>query len=580
MKSFDIIRSFMKPYWKSIAVGSCFLVISNLLHVFLPSFIGQAIDLLGKGFSYGALYRICVIIIVLEALKSIAQFFMRYSIIGASWNIENDIRKNVFRHLLHLPPAYFTKMRTGDIIARITNDLTAARMMFGPAVMYSMNVIVLVPLAVVFMFSKDAELTLYSLFPLPFIALMMNILGRKIHKNFITVQESYSDISAHVQENFNGIGVIKAFVRERSELTKLWKLSRTYVDNNCLVIRLQSIMFPLLNMLVSSSIILLLWLGGRKVAMGGTTIGVLVSLIMYIGLLVWPSIALGWVIAIFQRGIASMHRIQEILSEETEPGDGGEVHERLIGAITVRDLNFSYNGDYDVLKNVSFTVKPGMTVAVTGRTGSGKSTLLDILSGNYRVPRGMVFMDGVDVNDLQLSQLRSSIALVPQETFLFSETVAENIAFGNEHADDEAVRRSAALAAVADEIESFPDRYETLLGERGVTVSGGQRQRIAIARALISDTPMVFFDDSLSHVDTKMEKIILRNLKEVVKGKTALIVTQRLDAVRDADNILYMKDGCILEHGTHEELMNENGEYAALYREQKSIEALEEQDIR
>jgi ATP-binding cassette subfamily B protein len=486
----------------------------------------------------------------------------------------------MFDHLLNLPAAFFDRTRTGDIIARSTNDLTAVRMMFGPAIMYTMNAVALTPLAIAFMFSKNSVLALYALIPFPIIALIMHRLGKKIHMYFIKVQESYSDISAHVQENLDGIKVIKAYVTEDRELEQLKRLSLTYVDNNRSVIHLQSVMFPLLDVLASAGVIIVLWKGGNMVIAKETSLGVLVSLVMYIGLLVWPAVAFGWVIAIFQRGVASLHRIQEIFEEKPEPqGISSEIN-RLKGHITIQNLQFSFDDINTVLSGLSFKVKPGMKIAVVGRTGSGKSTLLGILTGNYQAQRECIFYDGVDINDIPLSTLRSSLAYIPQESFLFSDTIAENISFGKEGAGYDEIRRAAVLAAVADEIESFPKSYDTILGERGITVSGGQRQRITIARALISDAPIFFFDDSLSNVDTVTEKSILDIIKKKTADKTAIIVTQRLGAIQDCDEILYMKDGRIAERGTHVELMELNGEYAALYHEQESIESLENSNIK
>ena len=576
MHEFSLVRSFAGRHWKSIAIGSFFVVITNLLHVFLPSLIGQSVDLLSNNFSFRKLYFIVALILIIELGKGISRFFMRYIIIGASWRIENDIRERMFDHLLKLPVAYYNKTRTGDIIARISNDLTATRMMFGPAVMYSMNAMVLLPLVIIFMLSRDVGLTFYATIPFPFIAIIMYQLGKKIHKHFMKVQESYSDISSHIQENLNGIKVIKAFAREVSELNKLKNLSRRYADNNYKVIQIQSLMFPLLDVFASAGIIFLLWIGGKKILAGEITIGVVVSMVMYIGQLIWPSIALGWVIAIFQRGLASTKRIQEILDEEPENQDVADNVSPLTGNITVRNLDFSYNRNYNVLSGISFDIKQRSTVGIVGRTGSGKSTLLSILSGIYSVKRGSVFYDGIDIHDIPLSSLRSSIALVPQETFLFSDSIAENISFGRDEADKDAVQRTAVLASIAEEIELFPDGYDTILGERGATISGGQRQRIAIARALFSNAPIIFFDDSLSNVDTSTEKTILNNLKKITGDKTAIIVTQRLAAIKDSDEILYLKNGKIFERGTHETLMELDGEYAALYREQETIDALED----
>ncbi len=574
MQDISIIRSFIGKQWKSFAFGSCFVIITNLLHVYLPSFVGKAVDILHGNFSFILLYRICGLILLIEFVKGVSRFIMRYIIIGASWKIENDIRNRVFNHLLKLPAAYFNRTRTGDIIARVTNDLTAVRVMIGPAVMYLMNAVILLPLAIIFMLYKDIELTVYAVIPFPFIVVVMYWLGKRIHKNFIKVQELYSDISAHVQEDLNGVQVIKAFVREYSELNKLKQLSRKYVDNNRKVIQLQALMFPLMDVFASAGVIILLWFGGKKVIAGETTIGIIVSLIMYVGILVWPSIALGWVTAMFQKGMASTKRIQEILDEVPESQDDVDIP-LLKGNISVRNMDFSYNGKFPVLKGISLEIKQGNMVSIVGRTGSGKSTLLGILSGIYSIGYGNVYYDGMDINDIPLSCIRSSIALTPQETFLFSDTIAENISFGREGANRDTIKRAAVLASIANEIELFPNGYESILGERGINVSGGQRQRIAIARSLISDAPIIFFDDSLSNVDTVTEKVILNNIKEIIKGKTSLIVTQRVGAIKGADEILYMKDGCITERGNHDSLMELDGEYAALYREQESIESLD-----
>lgn len=589
MRDFPLLISFIGKRWKTLAIGSLFAVATNILQVFVPSYVGRAIDLL-KGtpdfalqnpgtpqtlFPFGDLYRIIGIIVLIECAQGVSRFLMRYIMIGASWKVENDLRIRLFEHLLHLPLPFYQTTRTGDLVARFTNDLSAVRMMMGPAIMYSLNSAVLLPAALVFMFSKSVELTLYALVPFPFLAYLLNRMGKRIHASFIKVQESYSDISAHVQENLNGIHVVKAYVLEGKEREKLIGLSSSYVENNRRIIRLQAFMWPLLDIFSSAGVILILWLGARRVAAGEASLGTIVSFILYIGLLAWPSIALGWVVAIFQRGMASARRIQEILDVEREREEPDSDLTPLSGEIAVRGLTFSYDGEHQALADISFTLRPGSTLAVVGRTGSGKSTLLGVLTGSYTIPRGSVFYDGIDINDIPLERLRSSIAYVPQETFLFSETVAENIAFGRNDADMESVRYAAELAVIHSEIEAYPGKYETLLGERGITVSGGQRQRIAIARAFISRAPILFLDDSLSSVDTITENAILRNLSKVIRGRTVVVVTQRLGAVRNADLILYMRDGRIVEHGIHYDLMALGGEYAALYTEQESIESLE-----
>ncbi|MDP2982381.1 MAG: ABC transporter ATP-binding protein [Candidatus Latescibacter sp.] len=578
MTDFAIIRSFIEKRWKAFLVGSVFVVVTNILDVFIPSYVGKAIDIIRSHFAFSDLYRVVGLIFVIQTVKGITRFFMRYIIIGASWKAENDVRKRLFNHLLRLPLPFYNSSRTGDLIARLTNDLTAVRMMIGPAVMYTMNALVLLPAALVFMFAKDVQLTLYALIPFPFLAFLINRVGRRIHTGFTRVQESYSDISAHIQENLNGIQVVKAYVLEQKELEKLRELSEGYVKNNRYIIRLQSIMWPLLDIFSSLGLILVLWIGAHKVISGQTSLGTIVAFILYIGLLAWPAIALGWVVAIFQRGTASARRIQEILDVEQERPDADPDTTPLHGAVSVQNLHFSYNGDREAIESVSFEVKPGGTLAIVGRTGSGKSTLLNLLTGTFSIPRGIIFYDGMDINDISLTRLRSSIAYVPQETFLFSETVAENIAFGKEGADMESIKNAARLAAIDEEIAAYPAGYYTVIGERGITVSGGQRQRIAIARAFISDAPILFLDDSLSSVDTVTEMTILRNVHDVIRNKTAIIITQRLGAIRNADEILYMSDGKIIERGTHESLMRLNGEYAALYNEQEAIESLDPAD--
>ena len=578
MGDIRLVLSFIGKRWKAITFGSLFVVATNLLNVLIPSLIGRAVDLLNADFAMRTLIRLSVFMLAIEFSKGIFRFLMRYIIIGNSWKIENDLRLRLYSHLLKLPLPYYSRTRTGDIVARLTNDLTAVRMMVGPAVMYTINALVLLPATLVFMFTIDAKLALYSIIPFPFIAIMINRVMHTLHHDFKLVQESYSDISAHVQENLNGIATVKAYVREHYELGSLRALSLDYVWKNRRVIKLQSIFNPLLDVMASTGVLIVLWLGAYKVAAGEASLGTIVSLVMYIGLLVWPSIALGWVLAMFQRGTASAHRIKEILDETPERQDSEQSPELLQGGITVKSLTFAYNGDADVLHDISFDLKPGGTLAVVGRTGSGKSTLISILSGAYDVECGMVFFDDQDINDLSLTQLRASISLVPQETFLFSETVAENIEFGKEGADMDKIRKAAALASIEAEIDTFPENFQTRLGERGFTVSGGQRQRIAIARALVSDAPILLFDDCLANVDIATEMKILTNIRQVIRDKTAIIVTQRLGAITDADEIIYMKHGVVTERGTHDELMALDGEYAALYREQESIIILGDKD--
>ncbi len=570
------IARFLRPHRGTLAAGALFVAVTNVMQALIPLIVGKAVDILLARGGFRPVILLGGLILGLAVAKGLTQFAMRYLIIGVSWRIENDIRLDVFRHLLRLPLSFYNRTRTGDIVARLTNDLMAVRMMIGPAVMYTINLCVLGPVVLAFMVWQDRELAFWSVLPFPLIAVIIYFAGHSIHQRFKKVQESYSDMSAHIQENLSGIQVVRSYVTEQSELTVLDRLSRGYIEHNRGVIRLQSVFYPSLELLVSAAIVLVLWIGGGQVAAGHTSLGTIVSFIMYLSLLVWPSIALGFVIALFQRGSASVKRIAELLEEPPERRGGPESGEPpLSGDIEVRDLHFAYDGG-EVLHGISFRVRSGETLAVVGRTGSGKSTLLNVLSGAYDPPAGTVFFDGSDAADIPLDRLRRSISYVPQEAFLFSETIEENIAFGNRDADLDAVKRTARIAAVADEIESFPEGYLTMLGERGIAVSGGQRQRIAIARAIISDAPILFFDDCFANVDTRTEAAILANVKQAVAGKTALIVTQRLGAIRDADRIVYLRNGRIAEQGTHDDLMALDGEYAALFREQESLDKLED----
>lgn len=574
----SVLWTFIRNRWRTIIVGFVFVTITNLLNVLVPSYIGRGIDLLRSDFTRNQLFHLCGSMLAIGVFMGISRFLMRYIIIGASWRLEGDSRKVLFDHILKLPVSYYSRARTGDIIARFTNDLTAVRAMIGPAIMYSMNALILMPLALAYMISLDAELALYAVLPFPFLAVMMNRVGHAIHRRFRRVQESYSDISAHVQEDLTGIRLVKSYARESHELNTLRNLSLDYLEQNRGVIHLQSLAFSFLDVLASMGIILVLWIGGGKVISGKTSLGTIVSMIMYVNMLVWPSIALGWVVAVLQRGLASAGRIMDVLDEQEERQDDTTEITPLDGAISVKGLTFSYDGETPDIADISFDLKPGGMLALVGRTGSGKSTILSLLTGAHPIDRGVIFYDGVDINDISLDRLRSSLSLVPQETFLFSETVSENIAFGNENADDEMIHRAAEYAAIHETIDSFPDRYETRLGERGISVSGGQRQRLTIARAIVSEAPILFFDDCLSSVDTEKEMTILENLKKVTSNRTSIIVTQRLGAITGADEILYLRDGRIVERGTHKELMDLDGEYAALYSEQESLEIMEDSD--
>jgi len=471
-------------------------------------------------------------------------------------------------------------------MARATNDLNAVRMLLGPAIMYSANTIVFTAGALVFMLSISPKLTLYAFLPLPIVSITIQYFGRKIHERFERIQAMFSDISARAQENFSGARVIRAYVQEEAEIAAFEAANQEYIKRSLKLVRLMGMLWPTLETMLGLAIVLVLWLGGREVISGRITVGGFVAFNTYMVQLTWPIIALGWVINIFQRGTASMGRINEILVEkpEIEDSDAIKIENRtgespvttqILGEIEFRHLNFSYNST-PVLHDVSLRIPAGSSLAIVGPTGSGKTTLVSLIPRIYDAEPGTVLIDGVPIREYPIASLRRNLGFVPQETFLFSETVRENIAFGKENASDEEVRAAARAANIAEEIESFPDQYRTLVGERGITLSGGQKQRTAIARAIVRDPRILILDDALASVDTHTEDKILNHLREIMQGRTTIFISHRVSTVRNADRIAVLHAGRIVELGTHDELVAKDGYYTDLYNKQLLEEELAE----
>ena len=574
---------YLKKYRASYIVGTICVFFNNGIWILFPLVIRRAIndlnDVKSGGITAHKLLVYSFLLLAVAGTKGIFQFLTRWIVIGVSRDIEFDLRNDLFLHLEGLSYGFYQRTRTGDIMARATNDLNAVRMLLGPAIMYSANTIVFTAGALAFMLAISPKLTLYAFLPLPVVSIAIQYFGRRIHERFERIQAMFSDISARAQENFSGVRVIRAYVQEEAEVAGFEKSNREYIARSLKLVRLMGMLWPTLETMLGLAIVLVLWLGGREVLQGRINVGDFVAFNTYMVQLTWPIIALGWVINIFQRGTASLGRIHQLMQERAEitdaPGVIASSRSHLTGDVEFRDLNFAYNG-VPVLQDINLHIPAGTSLAIVGPTGSGKTTLVNLIPRVYDAAPGSVLIDGKPVREFALADLRRNIGFVPQETFLFSETIRENIAFGVQNATDDEIRWAADAANIATDIESFPDQYTTMVGERGITLSGGQKQRTAIARALIRNPRILVLDDALSSVDTQTEDKILNHLRQVMKGRTTIFISHRVSTVRNADRIAVLHGGRIVELGTHEELLALNGYYTDLYNKQLLEEELAE----
>src|ERR1700756_4123450 len=580
-KSLRPLYPYLKKYRRGFMVGTLCVLLLNGIAVQSPQVIRVALDYLQKGGrSSQKLVFYALLLLAVAVTKGIFQFLTRWIVIGVSRDVEFDLRNDLFEHLESLPYSYYQKTRTGDIMARATNDLNAVRMLLGPAIMYSANTIVFTAGALAFMVGISPKLTIWAFLPLPIVSIVLQYFGRRIHERFERIQAMFSDISARAQENFSGVRVIRAYGQEKAEIAGFETSNREYIARSLKLVRLMGMLWPTLETMLGLAIVLVLWLGGREVLQNRINVGDFVAFNTYMVQLTWPIIALGWVINIFQRGTASLGRIHQLMLEKPEITDAPNVHvptsdEQLIGDIEFRNLQFAYDG-VPVLHDINLQIPAGSSLAIVGPTGSGKTTLVSLIPRIYDVEAGMVLVDGKSVRDYPLAFLRRNIGFVPQETFLFGETIRENIAFGVTDATDEGGQWAADAANIASEIEDFPEQYKTIVGERGITLSGGQKQRTAIARALIRNPRILILDDALFSVDTQTEDKILNHLREVMQGRTTIFISHRVSTVRNADRIAVLHGGRIVELGTHEELLARNGYYTDLYNKQLLEEELAE----
>ncbi len=601
LKNLRPLLPYVKRYRWAYIAGTIFVFLTNGIWILFPKVLGRAADDLHGGVTQHKLLLYAGLLLAVAVSKGIFQFLTRWIVIGVSRDIEFDLRNDLFARLEDLSYSFYQRNRTGDIMARATNDLNAVRMLLGPAIMYSANTLVYTAGALAFMVSISPWLTLFTFLPLPAVSIVIQTFGRRIHERFERIQAMFSDISARAQENFSGARLIRAYVQEEAEIEAFERENQEYIRRSLKLVRLMGMLWPTLELMLGCAVVLVLWLGGREVISGlatrtlitnlGTgnpgvrttlhlsgsmTVGDFVSFSTYMMQLTWPIIALGWVINIFQRGTASLARINEIMLEKPAIQDSpGAKDIDITGDLEFRGLNFDYEGK-PVLHDVNLHVPAGSSLAIVGPTGSGKTTLVSLIPRIYDAEPGMVLIDGRPIRDYSLASLRRNIGFVPQETFLFSDRIRENIALGVESATDSEIHNAADAANIAADIESFPEGYETVVGERGITLSGGQKQRTAIARALIRNPRILVLDDALSSVDTHTEDKILNHLRDVMKGRTTIFISHRVSTVRNADRIAVLHGGRIVELGTHDELLSLNGYYSDLYNKQLLEEELAE----
>ncbi len=582
MPQFRRLLGYALRYRRDFLIGLACVIVTRAIMLASPAVLGYAIDDLRRGITPGKLALYGVALLAIGLVGGVFLFLMRRVLIGASRDIEYDMRNDFFGHLEKLPLSYFQAHRTGDLMSRATNDLNAVRMMIGPAVMYSASTILTFVVALSRMLAIDARLTLWSLVPLPFVSISVKFFGSAIHKRFEQIQAQLSEISAVTQEALAGVRVVRAYRQEEAELERFRRSNQEYLDRNRRLIALQGFFFPSMTFFLGLGALVVLWLGSGEVIRGRISLGQFVAFNAYLTMLAWPMIAFGWVTNMLQRGMASWKRMLEVLDAEPAIRDGASsaFDRRVIrGEIELRDLTFSYDGR-PVLEHVSARIEAGKTVAFVGVTGSGKSTLINLIARLHDPPVGSVFVDGVDVRDMPLSVLRGAIGFVPQEPFLFSDTIADNVAFGLDAITGSGGSRmqqiveAASVARLDKDVADFPKGYETMVGERGITLSGGQKQRTALARAVVLDPRILILDDALSAVDTYTEEEILTRLRGVMRGRTSIIVSHRVSTVRDADQIFVMHDGRVVERGTHDELVGRKGVYAELHRKQLLEEEL------
>ena len=572
---------YLKRYWKNLAWGGVAVVAYNVVRVQLPLIVGHAIDDMKNGVTEPKILHHALRLLLVAGLSAIFLYITRQVIIGASREIEFDLRNDMFANLERQSASFYHTHRTGDIMARTTNDLNAVRQLLGPAIMYSAVCIVYTACALPYMIHLSPTLTLWAVGPLPLASVLVQSFGQRIHRRFERLQAMFSDISAKAQENFSGARLIRAFAQEDAEIASFETANREYIGRSLHLVRLMAMLWPSLELVLGLGLMITLLVGGHQVVEHRITAGDFTAFMVYMVQLTWPMIAIGWVVNLFQRGTASVLRIDELLKQKPEitdddamvPAPLGEAH--IDGSITFRNLNFTYpTGGPEVLHSINLHIPAGSSLAIVGPTGSGKSTLVSLIPRLQDAPAGSILIDNHPIRQYRLADLRRDIGFVPQETFLFSDSIAQNIAFGRPDAPQTETLQAATTAHIATEILEFPRGFETLVGERGITLSGGQKQRTAIARAVVRNPRILILDDALASVDTYTEERILSGLRDVMRNRTTIFISHRVSTVRNADQIAVLVNGRIAELGTHEELISRNGYYTSLAEKQQLEEEL------
>jgi ATP-binding cassette subfamily B protein len=582
MSTFRAVRGYMLRHLGILIAGAILIVVANLLVLVPPLLLQQAIDGLQTGITTSELTRYSLLIVGLAVAAGIFMFASRYTINGLSRHVEYEMRSDLFLHFQRLDVEYFQQRKIGDLVARATNDLSAVRQMLGPGVSNLTNTLVALTVSAIAMVRIDGRLTLYSLTVMPLITVLFVVVGRGIRLRYRKVQDQFGEVSARAQENFSGIRVVKAYAQEEHELAAFNRANQEYVERSVRYAVLNSLLWPAMYFVSGLAVAILLWRGGLDVIEGRITLGRLVQFNAYLTALAWPMIALGWTVNLFQQGAASVSRIQEVMAAVPAIREGAETRTDTAparGEIEYRDVSLAY-GDQEVLREISIHVPAGTSLAIVGPTGAGKSSLVNLLARVYDVTGGQVLVDGVDVRELPLEALRRVIGYVPQENFLFSLSIEENVGFGVEHLSADQLAHALRVSQLEKDLADFPHGVRTMIGERGVTLSGGQKQRTGIARAIAKDPLILILDDALSSVDTHTEAAILAGLRDVMRGRTSIVIAHRISTIKDLDQIVVLDEGRIVERGSHTELLTLGGLYADMYRRQLLGEEMEVEDGR